>query len=218
MTPDPVSSLPNCQKCSAQANRLDARFCEYCGAELPRPVAAQPEPSRAGGASANLKGRFAALEAHSDWERLKAFAPVNAGMSGPLGTAFMGIFLVVWIGVGGIITMGFAATAGPLALFPLGIVSLGVITMVKGARRHRKFLNAPIIPHAALVVDERVAVSGGGKNSSASTHYHTTLEFPDGQRSEHATIPEAAAQACPGDVGMAYLRDNRLVHFERVPV
>ncbi len=218
MTPDPVSSLPQCQKCSARANRLDARFCEYCGAELPRPAAAQPEPSRAGGASANLEGRFAALEAHTDWERLKAFVPANAGVSGPLTTAFMGVFLVVWIGIGGIVTVGFAAGAGPLALFPLGIVSLGVIMMLKGVKRHRKFLDAPIVARAALVVDERVTVSGGGENSSASTYYHTTLEFPDGQRTEHATIPEAAAQACPGDVGMAYLRDNRLVYFERVPV
>jgi hypothetical protein len=46
--------------------------------------------------------------------------------------------------------------------------------------------------------------------------YYTTLEFPNGQRKEHTTIAEAAAQACPGDVGMAYRRDKKLVHFERI--
>ncbi len=217
MTPE--STLPKCQKCAAQASRLDARFCEYCGAEFPRPAAQPAVPSGAGGASLNLEARFLALQEHPDRVRLMAFSPEDAGKAGPLAIGFMVLFMFAWVGIGGVITIGFGAVGpGPMVLFPIALVSFGVIAMLAAARRYHRFLSAPIIPQPALVVDERVQVSGGGKNSSARTNYHTTLEFPDGQRTEHETIAAAAVQACPGDVGVAYLRDRKLVHFERIPV
>ncbi|MDF1839480.1 MAG: hypothetical protein P1V35_16550 [Planctomycetota bacterium] len=216
---DSVTKLVKCERCAAQASRHDARFCEYCGAELPKAAGARSPAQGAGGRALNLEERFRALREHSDWARLQSFSPEDAGKASPLAVGMGGLFLVMWIGIGGTVTMGFAATGfGPIVLFPLAILFFGLFAMLRGAREYQTFRNAPIIPCAALVVDERVQVSGGGKNSRATTKYFTTLEMENGKRSEFNTIESAAIQACPGDVGVAYLRNKTLVYFERVPV
>ncbi len=215
-----VTKLAKCEKCAAQASRHDARFCEYCGAELPK-IVAQPQPIvvQPGGAALGLEERFRALKAHPDWERLKVYLPEDAGKASVAAVGFSGFFLVIWIAAGGFITTMFAAVGGgAFALIPMGIVGLGLVMMLSGAAKYHKFRNAPVLPIEALVVDERVQVSGGGENSRARTSYFTTLEFEGGKRTEHHTIDSAASEACPGDVGMAYLRDNRLVCFKRVSV
>ena len=214
-----VTNLAKCEKCAALASRHDARFCEYCGAELPKVVVTAPVVAGPGGTALNLKARFRALKEHPDWPRLQEFSPEDAGKASPVAVGVGGGFLVIWIAAGGFITTMFAAMGGGLfALFPLAIVSFGVIMMLSGAFKYQQFRSAPIVPCAALVVDERVQVFGGGENRRARTHYFTTLELESGQRTEHETIDSAASQACPGDVGMAYLRANKLVYFERVPV
>jgi hypothetical protein len=219
MTSDLVRHLVKCEMCSAQANRHDARFCEYCGAELPRVMESQqPFPER-GGVGQNSEARFQTLLKHSQIAHLLKFSPEEAGQAGFGMVLVSGFFLTAWIVVGGIVTIGFfSAGAGLLTLFPLGILSFGLFAMGAGAMRHQKFRNAPIIPQLVLVVDERVKVSGGGKNSSASTHYFTTLETQNGQRDEFRTLELAASQASPGEMGVAYLRDKVIVHFERVSV
>jgi hypothetical protein len=169
--------------------------------------------------TADVDVRLAALQAHPDWPRLQDFSPEDAGKASPFTAVFMGLFLVAWLAIGGSITVGFASMGlGPLVLFPLALVTFGAVAMVRGGLKYQRFLNSPIVPTPALVVDERIQVSGGGKNSSASTNYFTTLEVRGGKRTEHKTIEAAASQACPGDVGVAYLRANTLVHFERVRV
>ncbi|MBL4771142.1 MAG: hypothetical protein JKY61_08375 [Planctomycetes bacterium] len=175
--------------------------------------------SGAGGASLNLDERFHALRAHPEWTRLEAFTPEDAGKASPFAIVFGVLFMGAWLTIGGSVTSGFAmAGAEGMALFPLAIVSFGAIAMLMGAVRYGRFRKAPVVGGAALVVDERVKVSGGGKDSSARTRYFTTLEFPGGKRAEYPSLSEAAAQACPGDVGMAYLRHGTLVHFARVGV
>jgi len=212
MITDTFVSLPICNNCGAKATRLDARFCAYCRAELSR-----LESNETRSRESEVSRRFSEFEAHPEYPRLQAFQPVDAGKAGPGTVVFGGVFLVMWITIGGMVTLGFAAIGGPLVLFPLAILCFGLFGMARSANEYRAFRRAPIVPQPALVVDERVQVTGG-ENSSARTQYYTTLEYPGGQREEFETIPPAAAQACPGDIGMAYVRAKTLVHFERVPV
>ncbi|MFT5198866.1 MAG: hypothetical protein ACI87O_001526 [Planctomycetota bacterium] len=219
MTSDLVKHLVKCDKCSAQASRHDARFCEYCGAELPRVVESQQAFPERGGVGQNSEARFQTLLKHSELARLLSYTPEEAGHAGLGMLLVSGFFLTAWIVVGGIVSIGFfSAGAGLMTLFPIGILSFGLFIMGAGAIRYQKFRNAPIIPQLVLVVDERVKLSGGGKNSSASTHYFTTLETQNGQRDEFRTLERATAQASPGEMGVAYLRDKVFVHFERVSV
>ncbi len=217
MTTDSFVTPPVCSNCGAKATQLDARYCAYCRNELPR-LKYNADELAARSREDEIFRRFQELERHADLPRLKAFQPIDAGIAGTGTVLFSGIFLVMWVVIGGTVTVAFAVAAGPLALFPLALVCFGIFMMAKAGNKYRAFRNAPILSLPALIVDERVQVRGGSKNSSASTHYFTTLEYPGGQREEVETIPAAAADACPQDMGMAYLRAKTLVHFERIPV
>ena len=70
----------------------------------------------------------------------------------------------------------------------------------------------------ALVADERTEVSGGGKDSSASTSYHVLLEWKEGQRRELKPSARVTGAVAPGDIGVAYVKANRLLDFRRIPV
>jgi hypothetical protein len=150
--------------------------------------------------------------------QVQEFSPEDVGKMPAFMVAFAVIFAVVWVGVGCTMTVFATAIAGPFGLAPILVMSLGLFGMYCAQRKYKTFRSAPILQHFALVVDERIHVSGGGKNSSASAANFTTLEFPDGRREEVQTHPVAAGQACPGDVGVAFLRANYLVHFGRIPV
>jgi len=216
MTNDTHQHLPECDDCGARATRFDARFCDFCGAELPRPKDAAP--SGPGGVSQNATGRFEALERHPETKRLLAYTPEDAGKASPATMIFGVVFLVLWITIGSVVIKGFSMAPGPMVLFPIAILGFGVVVMVGKAIQYSNFRNAPIQRQPALIVDERIEVSGGGKNSSVRTQNFTTLEHPGGKRTEVKSIPAAAGQAHPGDIGIAYLRANTLVHFGRVPV
>ncbi|MCA9002154.1 MAG: zinc ribbon domain-containing protein, partial [Planctomycetes bacterium] len=109
MPTDSTSTLATCQNCGAQAKRLDARFCEYCGTELPVAEVPHAESSRRFSGTRDVDARLEALASHTDWARLQALNPEDAGKAGVAGGAFSIIFLVLWIGIGGTVTAGFAA-------------------------------------------------------------------------------------------------------------
>lgn len=216
MTNDTHIHRPICDDCGARATRIDARFCEFCGAELPRLKSAPP--AGPGGVSQRAAARFEALEVHPETERLMAFTPEDAGKASTRTVIFGVFFVVLWLSMGSVIIAGFSMAPGPMVLFPIAIVGFGTVMVVGKAVQYRNFRNAPIKKQPALIVDERIEVSGGGKNNSVSTQNYTTLEHPGGGRTEVKSIPSASSQAHPGDIGIAYLRANTLVYFGRVPV
>lgn len=200
-----------CTNCGATAARLEARYCEYCGTELPAP-GSEPPPSPFG----DVAGRFRALESHPDLPRLLAATPSTSALSG--WNAMTVVTLVVFALVGLFVTGGFLFVCPPFALLPLFLVGIGIYTISKQVGKTTSASRAPLERRPALVVRERTKVSGGGEHSSARTDYFATLQFPDGSRREFDVLEGVGGTIAPGDMGVGYLKGDFLIAFSRVGV
>lgn len=202
-----------CPNCGALVARAAARFCDYCGAKLPKQDAAQPQP-RFG----DLAERFARLEEDPSYPELMEATP-SAGQGTFLSQIGVGaVGLVLFIVVGLFMTGVAGAVFAPMALIPLAIVVVGVVAMLKGVMSGATRINAPLRRMPALVVGERTKITGGGDNSSAKTSYYITLEFKSGDRAEFSTSDEVIGAVTEGDLGVAYTKADYLVDFRRVRV
>jgi hypothetical protein len=92
---------------------------------------------------------------------------------------------------------------------PVLMIAISIGIAAKGAR----FAAAPIRRELAVVVDERTQVSGGGQNSSVSTSYYATLQSRDGMRIEYGTYGWLAGRIAATDIGVAFIKGDRLVDF-----
>ncbi len=155
-----------------------------------------------------------------------------------LAQVFPVVFFVLFIGVAGFIAISALGVSGAVgavgfgmhpaggifglfgflfALVPIGFVVLGVVLMKKHLDKIGGFHQADVEGEAAIIVGKRTAVSGGGGDSSVSTSYFLTAEFPDGWRREFATlVPELYAKVAEGDAGVLFTRDSFALDFDRV--
>ena len=218
-----------CPYCGAEASAARGE-CEYCGAAVDAPKT--PE-------NVSRDAVFERVVASEEYarrdspERHAALPSIPAIMQ-----VVPAIFLVGFICVGGFMALmalsmtglvgavGFSVhPAGGLfglvglmfALVPVGFVVLGVFLLKKHFEKMRSFGQAPIEGEAVIIVGKRTAVSGGGRNSSASTAYFLTVEFPDGRREEFATLtPGLYAKVAEDDAGVLFIRDRLALDFDRV--
>lgn len=198
-----------CSNCRAMPSRPDAETCEYCGKALPR---AAGEPQRSSRVD-DTAARFAALDAHPDLPRLLQFAPKPPSHVAAVIQVILPIALLVFL-------IGFLAprlSGEPVGFIVLALVVVALVRAIIGIARGSRDARAPVERRKALVVDDRTSVHGDGRRD-VETHYHATLEFPDGSRRELPMAEDAAGYVTPGDIGVAYLRGDRLVAFTRVRV
>lgn len=210
-----MSQARKCSSCGAPPTESDQKFCGFCGAELPPLPAAAPVIVQ-GGRWGDLEQRFQALEAHPERESLGRHTPSATGHG--LGMAAQAVFGIVFTAIAGFMTLFFAALMGPLAIVPLLMAVLGVVITVSSLTKGAKLSSAPLKREPALVVDERVKVSGGSGNSSASTRYFITLQDRNGRRTEYAANDKIASSVTEGDMGFAYLKADFMLDFKRVEV
>ena len=210
-----VNEARQCSNCGGRPTAADQRFCGFCGVELPT----LPEAPRVvvhTGPYGDLEARFAALDEHPALERLGRHVPSTTAKSASMfGQVLFGLVFTV---VALFITFMFGALAGPLAMIPLIAVVVGVTLTVGGIRQAARYSSSPLLRIKALVVDERVQVSGGGGNSQASTTYFATLQDAGGHRTEYQVDDEIAAEVTEGDLGIAFIKGPVLVDFARIQV
>jgi len=104
-----------------------------------------------------------------------------------------------------------------MAVVPIGFVVLGFFLMTKILRQTKDFKEAGVEAEAAIIVGKRTQVSGGGKNSSASTSYFVTAEFEDGRRKEyHLMTPTLYGEVSDDDAGVLFVRNKFALDFDRV--
>jgi len=203
----------DCTNCGASITRDSAKFCEFCGTELVRPEAPRPPT-----ADEMISEGFRRLREHPDLSAMRRHRPRTSGfVGGYIAASVVGaVFTVVSL----VIFSGFNAAEAPFpfSLFPLLFTFVGVGLFFYGISRAFRFANAPVEKDLVRIAGERVSVSGGGENSSASTTYYVTLEYEDGQRTEYLAGGRTAGQVSEGDFGMAYLKESVLVDFWRVRV
>jgi len=162
--------------------------------------------------------RFAALKAHSRYPELLEHEPelgrhvVGAGCY----VAFLAVFTLLtgFFAVGGgasMVAMG-DPFGLPFLLIPGLMFAVGVVGLVQVFRKLGRFKTAPWrrVPAAVLGVRTR--------NSKDSSKSFVTLEFEDGERQEFPVEDKTISTLTEGDVGVAFMRSDFLVDFERVRV
>ena len=199
-------TLATCPQCGAKPREFAQRTCEFCGFELPlpkpEPAVEPPQPSGA--------ARLRAIEASAAFGALAEHVPesgVSAASALPL------LFLIPWLLIGGFVIRGFHSMSPAAALFPLAIVGVGVIVILRKALGPLVQSSGPVERRAALVLDKRVEISGG--DSSHTSYFVTLVDVSDARKEFSAEGPLYGTLA-QGDAGAAFARGDRLLEFRRI--
>jgi VIT1/CCC1 family predicted Fe2+/Mn2+ transporter len=158
-----------CEQCGAAIRKGDGRYCSHCGAKLPDVPRVTPDEWVV------HPERFDQAEASEAFgSAMSAAAPVApaAAIVVPLA------FLCFWLATGLFIFVAGLAAGSPIfPMFSGVLVTFGAVMILRNVAGSLRFARAPVQRRVSVVIDERVHVSGGGKNSSARTTYYATLSF-----------------------------------------
>jgi hypothetical protein len=193
-----------CGNCGAVVAKGAGRFCTHCAAVLPDAERVSAYEFRTD------EARFDEAERHDGFDLAMRHEPepAHGGMGQVVGIVVL-VFGVFW-------TFMALSMFPPMALF--GLLFVG-IAFYGAVYKPMQLARAPLERTLAIVVDERTSVSGGGQNSSASTHYYATLQFRDGRRVELNCSGKLAGEITRGDLGVACTKlGKHLVGFARIPV
>lgn len=214
MSPFPT----NCPHCGARL-RSEGRTCEFCGGLLPAADA------NAAPVVLSLERRFVELESHPQYPELLRKRPSAKGRiaQGVVGTVFAGVFLVIAF----IVLAGFGAFSWAAAQFtpfgaliiviPLLAVGVGIYVFTRVAVKTGQLASAEMEVRPALIAGERTHVDGGS-DGPGHTSYFVTLEARDGTRRELNASGSLVGRVTQGDIGVAYVKADHLIEFERVRV
>ncbi|MCY1055630.1 zinc-ribbon domain-containing protein [Nannocystis sp. SCPEA4] len=199
----------DCTHCGAPV-RDDGAFCSHCGSRLPRPES--PAPAHL---AATATERFERARSHPEFQAACNHVPVV-----PVANEFARPLLLIAVAIG--FSAFFRSMPGPPEAALINAFVTGIVLVMIGASvvmlvRAQSFRAAPIVHDIMVVIDERVAVSGGDDRRTRTT-YFATLQDQDGLRSEHRCEGWLAGRIAAGDIGVAFLKGDRLVDFVRIEV
>lgn len=198
-----------CRNCGAAA-RVQARFCEFCGVELPR---SEPAPVGSHSPFGDVESRFAALEGHAEFEHALSHRPQlqEPRALGVLGAVLLAALL---LGLAMVLTAGFASFFPPMVVLPLFLVGVLLVSLLGSAFKRGDFERAPLEAQSALIVAERTRITGGREQTAVTKHF-ATLQFRSGRRQEYEVLDQVSGKLVPGDIGVAYTKARWLVSFSR---
>lgn len=210
-----------CPHCGARA-KDSGPHCAFCGSRLP---AFEAQIAAEGSASPSTEQRFERLERHASYAELLNRRP---SASGPIAQGVFGIFvtgaiLLVAISVAsgfGLFSwaaMQVTAFGALFSVLPILVVGVAVFMFARMIWKTTQLSTAEFIVQPSLIADERTDVSGGG-DGPKHTRYYVTLEARDGLRSELVASGRLAGRVTRGDIGVAYIKADHLIEFERVQV
>ena len=216
-----------CSGCGAE-NVAAAVVCEFCQSALAitadnaQEAALERVKASAVYAARNSAERQARLPDYTAGQKVL----VSVFFAMFIGVALF-IFVVALVMAGFFGVVGRSEAGGPgaalslvslcISVVPLLFVALGVWALVHTTRKMRTQERAPVEAVAAVVVDKRTHVSGGGHNSSASTAYYVTCQTEDGQRREYRVWGgEVFGKLAAGDAGVLFIHAGCALDFDRV--
>lgn len=197
-----------CPSCGAEIPQ-GTHVCEFCGSavDLPLPAVASP-------ASADV---FTRVERSSQYQQRNSAARLaELPKIGALEVAIPVVFFGIFIAASAFMTVMFAAMMPFAAIVPGGFVAIGVLLMIKVLGKARQVSSAEVLSRPAIVAAKRTSVSGGTRDSSASTSYYVTFEFADGRRSEYTVKSDLYSQLSERDAGILFTRSDWAQAFDRV--
>jgi hypothetical protein len=94
------------------------------------------------------------------------------------------------------------------------VISLILISIIKGITQWNKNNHSPILDVVAKVVAKRTAIRGGGE-TRAYNNYYITFEFNSGDRIELEVKDVNFGMLVEGDQGMLKFQGTRFINFTR---
>jgi len=203
--------VTKCPHCGARAKEIGP-FCAFCGSRLPQietPIAAPVLAVVESKAS-----KFRRLEAHPQFAELLARQPSAAG---PIAAGMFGTVAMIGFVILAIVMVSLFRNAGALILFPIVIGAIGLLALIRQFGKTAQLATAETVAKPILIADERSEERGSG-DDSRSTHYFVTLEDREGLRTEYEASGNLSGRVTQGDIGVAYIKADRLIEFARVPL
>lgn len=120
--------------------------------------------------------------------------------------------MVGWCLLCSAFTAVFYGAAPVMAIIPALMTIVGIVGVVHMIRKTSQYSHAPTEATAAVVVSKH------SRGSGEHSRNYITLEFEDGRRQEYGIgNEEAAALVGVGDEGIAFIRLDVFLAFDRVP-
>jgi hypothetical protein len=94
------------------------------------------------------------------------------------------------------------------------VISLIIISIIKGVTQWNNNNHSPIVDVVARVVAKRTAIRGGGE-TRAYNDYYITFEFNSGDRIEIEVKDVNFGMLVEGDQGMLKFQGTRFINFTR---
>ncbi|MCC9605750.1 DUF2500 domain-containing protein [Blastopirellula sp. JC732] len=196
-----------CESCSADIPPESER-CEFCGSHVPRaPLvpASAPVPSRS-----------------EIFQRIKSSAEYQAAAIGqgldtpavPTALFFQTGFLAFFCCAAGFMTFIFALVAGPMCVFPLFMLAIGIFGLMKSGTTTYSYASAEATPVPAIITSKRVEMRG---KRGTLAHYFATFEYESGERDEFPIWEQSLfGKLAEEDAGVLIRRGPVAVGFRRV--
>jgi hypothetical protein len=150
--------------------------------------------------------RFRAARAHAALDELMRRRPSALGYAS--GALVVFAFLVAFSVGTGAMTLGIGCVLAGMAFVHGLAFVFGLSMLVTFGVRMAHFHTATLERRLARIVKER----------STTVTSHATLEDEDRQRREYTVRRALAACIAPDDVGVAYVKDDVLLDFQRLDV
>jgi len=215
-----------CAGCGAE-NMAAAVVCEFCGSAL---ETSADNGQQAALARVKASAVYAARNSPQRLAQLPRHSAVHKAAIYGFFVVFIGSALFVFVmalgitGVFGLVAgsgargpgAAFSLVALCMGVVPLLLVALGVWAFWHTAHKMQTRERAPVDALAAIVLDKRMYISGGGDGSRASTEYYVTCATEDGQRCEYQVWDGALyGKLAAGDAGVVFLRAACALDFDR---
>lgn len=213
-----------CPSCGAD-DQPDFERCQYCGTYL------ESSPARSD-SSSDCRTTFEIIKRSPEYAQRKSAGRLAAiPRPGTLETMIPQVFFAVFIAGSAVIAMGMLGIGGVaggiggvgfgvlpmlMAVVPVGFVVIGVLGFLNVRRRGELLSNSPIMAEPAIVTGKRTSITGGGKNSSATTRHFATFEDENGSRREYRVSSELYSQLSDDDAGVVFTIADTAVAFDRV--
>jgi hypothetical protein len=220
--------MPTCKSCGAQVSG-EARFCSFCGTEVPRPAERHVyvhhvrEENQRG--TFDVARRLEEVRNSPQFQQLMLHKPSTAGhaVGGAVAAVFGAIFAIIPLaGMNMMREGGRMFGEGPPVIFqivPLIFVLIGLGVCVFGIVTLFRALGGEIVRRPALVLGESTSVSHS-RDSDGHMHTHTShhlaLAFEDGTEDSFRASGKTLAMVDRGDAGVAYFLGKTLLEFRVV--
>ncbi len=189
-----TASRSNCPSCGASLGS-DTDVCPSCGS------------------ATALTQTFERVHAHPDFERWMHHVPLGDPRPARGTGTLAAVVVLVILGAFGVLFSLFLCP--PMAFLPFAVAAIGLYLVLDQGRKEGRLRRLPVERRPARVLDDGARILDTSDGSQRHEH-RIDLELEGSGRRTLEASPELAGSLRAGDLGVAYLKEDRLIEFARL--